>query len=161
MCGRGCVHLLIYILAGVSCILLCDRKVYCQFQLYVCVYTFKHTHTCMPCHVACGISVLQPRIEPGPWTWKHWILTTWPPGNSRITLLLFSFSHFLSFRFMCQSFIQQAFIYLFYIIMSPLSKRIFFAENSRIKYVLIKVKLKAFFFSWPPTTLLLKSSGLL
>ena len=33
--------------------------------------------------------------------------------------------------------------------MSPLSKRIFFAENSRIKYVLIKVKLKAFFFLAP------------
>ena len=33
--------------------------------------------------------------------------------------------------------------------MSQLSKRIFFAENSRIKYVLIKVKLKAFFFLAP------------
>ena len=35
-----------------------------------------------PCLTACGISVLQPGIEPGPWQWKHRILTTSPPGNS-------------------------------------------------------------------------------
>jgi len=151
MCGCGCVLLFIYILAGVSCILLCDRKVYCQFQLYVCVYTFTHTHThahtchAMPCHAACGISVLQARIEPGPWNWKQWILTTWPPDNSCITLLLFSFSHFFPLDSCVNHSFNKHFIYLFYIIVILLSIRIFFAENSRIKYVVIKVKLKAFF----------------
>ena len=35
-----------------------------------------------PCHLACGISVSQPGIEPGPRQWKPGILTTRPPGNS-------------------------------------------------------------------------------
>ena len=33
-------------------------------------------------HVACGILVPQPGIEPGPWQQKPGILTTRPPGNS-------------------------------------------------------------------------------
>ena len=35
-----------------------------------------------PCHVVCGILVPWPGIEPGPQQWKHWVLTTGPPGNS-------------------------------------------------------------------------------
>ena len=42
--------------------------------------------------VTCGISVLRPRIEPGPWQWKPIIPTTRPPGNSYWN---FAFSHFL------------------------------------------------------------------
>ena len=34
------------------------------------------------CSAACRVSVSGPRIEPRLWKWKHWILTTWPPGNS-------------------------------------------------------------------------------
>ena len=41
-----------------------------------------------PCCVACGISVPQPGIEPGPWRWNPRLLTTRPPGNS----LCFPFS---------------------------------------------------------------------
>lgn len=33
------------------------------------------------CHTACGISVSQSRIEPGPWQWNLGILTTKPPRN--------------------------------------------------------------------------------
>ena len=36
-----------------------------------------------PCLVACRISVSQPGIEPRPQQWKHQILTTRPPGNSK------------------------------------------------------------------------------
>ena len=36
-----------------------------------------------PWQVACGISVFHPGIEPEPLQWKHWILTTRPPGNSQ------------------------------------------------------------------------------
>ena len=34
------------------------------------------------CHVACGILVPQPEIKPGPWQWKHQVLTTGPPRSS-------------------------------------------------------------------------------
>ena len=34
------------------------------------------------CHVACGILVPWPGIEPWPWQWKCRVLTTGPPGNS-------------------------------------------------------------------------------
>ena len=36
-----------------------------------------------PCHVACGILVPLPEIEPGPRQWRPWILITGPPGNSQ------------------------------------------------------------------------------
>ena len=36
-------------------------------------------------HVACRILVPQPRMEPGPWQWKHRVLTTGPPWNSLYT----------------------------------------------------------------------------
>ena len=35
--------------------------------------------------------VLQPRFEPWPWQWKHWVLTTGEPGNFPIHLYLFHF----------------------------------------------------------------------
>ena len=41
-----------------------------------------------PHHAACGTSVPWPGIETRPQEWKHWILTTRPPGNS---LGLFAF----------------------------------------------------------------------
>lgn len=39
-------------------------------------------------HVASGISVSWLGIKPGPWQWKHGILTTMQPGNSHCLLLL-------------------------------------------------------------------------
>ena len=41
-----------------------------------------------PCHEACGVLVPQPEIEPWPWQWKCWVLTTGPPGNSLAESLL-------------------------------------------------------------------------
>ena len=35
----------------------------------------------------CGISVPRSGIEPGPQWWKHWVLTTRPPGNSLFIFL--------------------------------------------------------------------------
>lgn len=37
---------------------------------------------------ACGISVSWLVIEPRPWLWKPGVLTTWPPGNSLIIVLV-------------------------------------------------------------------------
>ena len=40
---------------------------------------------CLFCHVACGILVPQPGIEPGTVAGKAQVLTTGPPGNSQDT----------------------------------------------------------------------------
>ena len=47
-----------------------------SYDLFVCLFVF------WPDCVAFRILVLQPGIEPGPWQWKCWVLTTGPPGNS-------------------------------------------------------------------------------
>ena len=43
-------------------------------------------------HVTCRISVPWSAIEPGPWQWKCWVLTTRPPGNSLSPIFLYLFS---------------------------------------------------------------------
>ena len=37
--------------------------------------------------MACRILVPQPGTDPRSWQWKHWVLTTEPPGNSLMPLL--------------------------------------------------------------------------
>ena len=44
-----------------------------------------------PHFVACGTSVSQPRIEPGPWQWKQQILATRAPENFLISILNYFF----------------------------------------------------------------------
>ena len=44
------------------------------------------------CLAACGILVPQSGIKPAPWQWKHAVLTTGPPGNSRDRFSNFIFS---------------------------------------------------------------------
>ena len=80
----------------------CVNQLDCSnhFILYVCIYKIMTLYTSLyflifffifwPHRTACGISVLQPRIEPGPRQWKRWILTTRPPGNSLYTLNIYS-----------------------------------------------------------------------
>ena len=58
---------------------------YVYLYICVCVYIYIHTHTYMPCHAACGISVLWLGIEPWPWQQKPKILTIGPSGNSQPT----------------------------------------------------------------------------
>ena len=41
-----------------------------------------------PHSTPCGILVPRPGMEPGPRQWKHQILTTGQPGNSRISFIL-------------------------------------------------------------------------
>ena len=66
-----------------------------------------------PCLMACGISVLQPGIEPGPRQWKHRILTTSPPGNSlMLGLSLFKFK-FLPALLMDSSHLFVHFVFFF------------------------------------------------
>ena len=40
------------------------------------------------CHTACRILVPQPGIEPSPWQWKYWALTTGLPGNSLYVVII-------------------------------------------------------------------------
>ena len=56
-----------------------------RYRELLCPYSF---FCVWPCCMACGIIVLQPGIEPGPRQWKQWVLTTGPPGNSPLSLLL-------------------------------------------------------------------------
>ena len=52
-----------------------------------------------PHSVACGTSVSQPGIEPGPWQWKHQMLAIRAPENFLISILN---CFFLSFLFQSQ-----------------------------------------------------------
>ena len=49
-----------------------------------------------PCHAASGISVSPLGIESGPWQWKHWILSSRPPGSSLIPLIFFKRANWVS-----------------------------------------------------------------
>ena len=40
-----------------------------------------------PCSMACKVLVPWPGIKSKPWLWKHWVLTTGPPGNSLFYIL--------------------------------------------------------------------------
>ena len=49
----------------------------------ICFLILKKFYLFLLCHVACGILVPQPGIEPGPQQWKHNVLTTGSPGDSQ------------------------------------------------------------------------------
>ena len=56
--------------------------------IYLFIYFLFFIFYFWPHSTACGISVPWPGIEPRPQQWKHWILTTRPPGNSHAFLFL-------------------------------------------------------------------------
>ena len=55
------------------------------FFLHLSIYLFIYFG-----HVACKFLVPWPGIERRPQKWKHWVLTTGPPGNSLLSSLLFN-----------------------------------------------------------------------
>lgn len=74
--------------------------------LCYCIYCFRVAlscplHVCVwPCHVACGISVPQPRTEPGPWQWKPGISNHWATLHFLGLIILYWFLHiFVDFCF--------------------------------------------------------------